>query len=113
VTFPATLAESTELCPIAGEVWFDRWGCQPSGLLAIADYTKGDYNLYARPDTITTTFTAIAPISSTSFSGVQSTDFFRNGAKIQNTGEYIEYNTGAIISAIGGSIDNKKISIEV
>jgi hypothetical protein len=46
------------------------------------------------------------------FSGVQSTDFFRNGAKIQNIGEYIEYSTGAIIGTIG-SLNGKNIEIDL
>ena len=92
-TTPTSPSEIASLCSNPLETWFPQFGCQPSSLLAIADYTRGDYNLYVRSGS--TIFTAVPPISTGSFTPVQSTDYFANGARI-NTGQYIDYNVASI-----------------
>ena len=84
-TRPITDIEMTSLCSAPGESWFLQFGCQPDNLLAIADYTRDDYNLYVRSGASMTVFTAVPPISSDSFTQVRSTDYFTNGAGITNS----------------------------
>lgn len=96
---------SNPLCGNAGgngtETWFPRFGCQPSDILAIGDFTKGDYKIYTR-SSLAEPFstTGIAPSGASSFDSIQSTNFFANGAKIMTSGQNLSYPPGEIDAQI-------------
>ena len=92
-TNPATLAEERELCK-SGESWYPDYGCQPAGLLAIADYTRGDTKFYKVEGS---TYPPIDPLTTSSYNHIKNTDYVRNGVEITTNGQYISYAPSEIL----------------
>ena len=95
-TNPATPLEQSTLCA-SSEQWYPDYGCQPRNLLAIADYTRGDTKFYK---VSVAGSTAISPSNLSSFTQIKSTDYVRNGVKIE-WAQYLEYDKSSIESMLG------------
>ena len=112
--------ESSRICEPSEKWWTPRYGCQPSSLYAIADYTApvvttiGNTRPYIQTGDLQATLTYSGslgmptPLRAILPTGTATPTFSPNGIKIDTPGQYLSYDVASL-----GSLSGKTITINL